>query len=379
MPDSRTTQNANVGNNFHVGNGDEIGPIREEIDSIDSEIVELLMRRTRLAREIGRVKGRDGKPFFTPERERQIYQRLDELSTGDLQGRQLISIFREIISASRAAEKPMRVAYWGPPGTFSNIAALQTFGASTELIPLDSIEDSFISVERGDSDYAVVPVENSIAGVVPETLDMFPQTNVKICAEQFVSIHHHLVSTQAELSKIERVFAGPQPAMQCRKWLRANLPGATLIEVAPTAKAAYRALDDPHSAAIANKLGAETVGIPIIAEHIHDNPNNVTRFLVIGYNEPARTGRDKTSVMFNLRNKPGELVKALRTLEEENVNLMMIESRPAQRSSFEYIFYVDCNGHRTDENLRNALDKLRHEALETVVLGSYPARDSQIR
>jgi chorismate mutase / prephenate dehydratase len=218
----------------------------------------------------------------------------------------------------------------------------------------------------------VVPVENSVAGVVPETLDMFPQTNVKICAETYVPIHHHLVSVSETLEGIRRVYAGPQPAQQCKRWLRMNLPLAEVIETVPTARAAHRALDDPEGAAIANRLGAETIRIPIVSEHIEDNPHNRTRFLVIGYNEPARTGDDKTSLMFNLRNRPGELYKALGAFDREGVNLMMIESRPAQRATFEYIFYCDCSGHRTDEPLQRAIESLKTCALETTILGSYP-------
>lgn len=346
--------------------------IREDIDAIDANLIDLLNRRAALAQEVGRVKGRDQKPFFTPERERQIYQRLEQANPGPLQSRQLVGIFREIISAARAAEKPLVAAYWGPPGTFTNLAAIQTFGSSTTFTPEESISDVFRAVEHGKADYGVVPVENSVAGVVPETLDMFPQTNVKICAEVYVPIQHHLLTTAGSIEEIERVYAGPQPAQQCRRWLKANLPKAQIIESVPTAKAAERALEDPQGAAIANRLAAETVGIPILVDNLQDNPGNRTRFLVIGYNEPAKTGADKTSMMFNLRNRPGELYRALGAFETEGVNLMMIESRPAQRATFEYIFYCDCSGHRTDEPLQKALETLKEYALESVILGSYP-------
>jgi chorismate mutase/prephenate dehydratase len=349
--------------------------IRQDIDGIDEEIVQLLSRRVALAQEVGRNKGRDGKPYFTPERERVIYDRLAHLNPGPLTRKQIEAVFREIISAARAAEKPLRCAFWGPAGTFTHLAALQTFGSSTDLVPVESISEVFQAVEQANVDYGVVPVENSVAGVVPETLDMFPQTNVKICAEQYVPIQHHLVSIAENLDHVERVYAGPQPASQCRRWLRSFLPKAQVIEVVPTAKAAERALEDPRSGAIANRLAAETIGIPILFEYIADNPANRTRFLVIGYNEPAKTNRDKTSIMFNVRNRPGELVKALGAFDGNGVNLTMIESRPAQRATFEYIFYIDCDGHRTDANLRAALDALRVHALETTLLGSYPHRD----
>ena len=349
--------------------------IRNEIDAIDASLIALLNRRAGLAQEVGKVKGADGKPFFTPERERQIYEKLESANPGPLQGRQLISIFREIISAARAAEKPLSVSYWGPEGTFSHLAAIQTFGHSTILAPRDSIHDVFRAVEHGEANYGVVPVENSVAGVVPETLDMFPLTTVRICAETFVDIHHHLVSLAPSLAEIERVYAGMQPMNQCMRFLRESLSHAEIVDTAPTAKAAKAALQDPKGAAIANRMASELVGIPILAEHIQDNPQNKTRFLVVGFNEPAKTGRDKTSLMFNLRNKPGELYRALGAFDQTGVNLMMIESRPAQRQGFEYIFYIDVAGHRTDDKLLSALEILRGYALETIVLGSYPSTD----
>lgn len=346
---------------------------RNEIDALDAQLVELLNRRAELAQSIGHLKGRDQRPFFTPEREREVFERLREINAGPLLPEQLRSIFREVISAARALEKPLTAAFWGPPGTFSHIAATQTFGSSSNLAPVDSIHDVFMAVEHGSADYGVVPVENSLAGVVPETLDMFPVTNVKICAERYIAIDHHLVTVADSLDAIKRVFAGPQPALQCRRWLRENVPQAEIVEVMPTARAAERALHDVESAAIANRLGAETVGIPILVEHIQDNPQNQTRFLVIGFNEPAQTGRDKTSLMFNLRNQPGQLYRALGALEAHGVNLQMIESRPAQRAQFEYMFFLDCMGHRADDNMATAIERLRGLALETVVLGSYPS------
>lgn len=349
--------------------------IRTEIDQIDSSLIEILNRRASLALEVGQVKGKDGKPFFTPERERQIADRLAKENPGPLRAYQIASIFREIISAARAAEKALVVAYWGPPGTFTNMAALKTFGASTTLKPCDSIQDVFLAVEHGQADYGVCPIENSTAGVVPETLDMFPQTNVKICSETFVDIDHFLCSKQPTLDKIERVYAGPQPANQCKRWLRQNMPNAEIVETMPTTRAIQKALEDASGAAIANRLGSELAQLPILVEHIEDNPYNRTRFIVIGYNEPAKTGCDKTSLMFNLRNRPGELYHALGAFVHHDVNLMMIESRPAQRASFEYIFYCDCSGHQRDASIQAAIAELKEHALETVILGSYPASE----
>lgn len=349
--------------------------IRRDIDAIDEQLIKLLNDRVSLAQEVGKVKGKDGKPFFTPERERQIYDKLQTTNPGPLQNRQLAAIYREIISAAIAAEKPLVIAYWGPAGTFTHLAAIQTFGTSADFVAQDSIADVFQAVEHGNADYGVLPIENSVAGIVPETIDMFPQTNVRICAEQYVPIQHHLVSIAPSLDQVERIYAFGQPYNQCRKWIRANLPNAEIVDTAPTSRAAQKALEDPHGAAICNKFAAELVGIPILVEHIEDNPANRTRFIVTGYNEPAKTGRDKTSFMFNVRNRPGTLVAALKAFEENGVNLMMIESRPAQRATFEYIFYCDCNGHRTDKEVQAAISTLRNVANEVVTLGSYPYRD----
>lgn len=353
----------------------DVDAVRSEIDDLDANLVEMLNRRASLAQEIGLLKGRDGKPFFTPERERAIFERLAKLNQGPLLAGQLQGIFREVISAARAAETPLVAACWGPAGTFSHAAALQAFGRSAELRFEESITDVFLSVEHRKAHYGVVPIENSIAGIVPETLDGFPLTNVKICAEVYLPVHHHLVTTCASLESIERVYAGPQPAAQCRHWLRENLRHATVVQATPTSRAAQLALEDPAGAAVANRMGAELVGIPILREHIEDNPHNRTRFLVVGFNEPNKTGADKTSLMFNLRNKPGELHRALGALVAQEVNLQMIESRPAPRASFEYLFFCDCEGHRVDPHLERAIEALKGCALETIVLGSYPAAD----
>ncbi|MBL8087114.1 MAG: prephenate dehydratase [Chthonomonas sp.] len=350
----------------------KLDEIRTEIDLLDGELIRLLNQRAELAQEVGRVKGADRAPFFTPERERQIFRKLEESNPGPLNAQQLQAIYREIISAARAAEKPLDVAYWGPPGTFSNMASLQTFGSSTSHVPQESIQDVFLAVEHGQADYGVCPIENSTAGVVPETLDMFPQTNVKICAETNVDIHHHLCSFAPDLSAVKRVYAGPQPANQCKRWLRGNVPHAEIVECMPTTRAIERAMEDREGAAIANKLGAEVFQIPVLVEHIEDNPHNRTRFIVIGYNEPAKTGNDKTSLMFSLRNRPGELYRSLGAFVAHGVNMMMIESRPAQRATFEYIFYCDCAGHHSDSTVHMAIESLKLCALETTILGSYP-------
>lgn len=352
--------------------------IRHDIDSMDRQIIDLLDRRAMLAQEVGRVKGLDGRPFFTPERERQIFAKLEAARTEALGSHHLKNIYREIISAARDAERPLTISFWGPEGTFSEMAAIETFGSSARRLPVASITEVFLAVEHRQADYGVAPIENSTAGVVPETLDMFPQTNVKICAECFLAVNHHLGSVANSLGEIKRVYAGPQPAGQCRRWLAEHLPHAEIIDVVPTAAAAHKALNDPEGAAIANRYCIENLGLGFLAEHIEDHSQNRTRFIVLGPNEPEPTGQDKTSLMFNLRNKPGELYKVLGAFERHQVNLMMIESRPAPRAAFEYIFYVDLGGHRKNENVAAAVEAIRHIALETVILGSYPSTDPNL-
>ncbi|MBL1148590.1 MAG: prephenate dehydratase [Armatimonadetes bacterium] len=350
----------------------EITEIRRLIDEVDEELLRILNRRAELAIRAGELKRRDDRPYYTPEREREVFDRLAKISGGPLQRRQIEAIFREVISVARSLEKTLEIGYWGPVGTFTHLAALKQFGREANFNPLDSIEEVFRAVEQSQADYGVVPVENSLVGVVPETLDMFARTNVRICAEVYVDIAHHLLTDCESLDAIERVYAGPQPAAQCRRWLRTNLPRAEVVEVVPTAKAAERAKADPSGASIGTKLAAENVGIGVLHEHIEDNPHNRTRFLVVGYNEPAPTGRDRCSLMFILRNRPGELYRALGAFDRYDVNLTMIESRPAQRAGFEYIFYCDCQGHHTDHLVAKAIETLRASALECVILGSYP-------
>lgn len=356
-------------------NDSALDGLRNDIDLIDAELVRLLEKRVETARRIGEIKGVSGTPFFTPERERQVYDRVVGYSAGTVPPARLQSIFREIMSAARAAETPLQVGYWGPEGTYTHQAAVAAFGHSVQHVPQSNIRDIFLAVERKQTDYGVVPIENSIGGVVPETLDMFSMTNVKICAESFLEVHHHLGSLTTDFSAIKRIYAGPQPSSQCREWLRSHVPQATIVDVVPTAGAVKQALDDPESAAIANEACLQLYGLPSVAQHIEDHSTNRTRFVTIGYNDPAPSGRDKTSLMFKLKNRRGELYKVLGCFVEYDVNLTMIESRPDPRSRLQYIFYVDCGGHRLEQNTMHAINDLRSVASEVVILGSYPSTD----
>lgn len=352
--------------------------VRADIDEIDAEIVRLLAQRARLALEIGKLKEFGRRPYFSPEREHQVFERLSKLDSGPLTPLQITAIFKEIVSAARAAEKPLCVSFWGPEGTFSHLAATQMFGRSTSFLPVESIEAVFKAVEYGRADYGIVPIENSVAGVIPETLDMFPVTNVKICDETFLKVEHHLASGGATLNEVDRIYAGPQPVAQCHNWIRNNLPRAEVVSAAPTARAAEMAMKDENGAAIVNTLTIENLGMSVLAERIEDSPDNKTRFVVLGFNEPKSTGRDKTTILFNLRNQPGELYKVLGAFADNYVNLLMIESRPAQRTTFEYLFFVDCGGHHSDQSVSKAIEAIKGFALEVTILGSFPSHDPSL-
>ena len=348
--------------------------LREKIDGIDAEIVRLLNSRAEVSREVGRQKAEDKSArFFAPERERDMIGRLlAQHANGALPKDSLLAIYREIISASIALQKPMTVAYWGPPGTFTEMAAVSRFGSSASYYDCAGIADVFGEVERGRADYGVVPVENSTEGVVNYTLDMFHDTPLRICAEIFVTIIQNLLTHAKSLGEIERLYVGPQPLAQCRGWLDRHLPTVEVIEIMPTSKSAERAAADPAGAAIAPRRSSEVYGLPMLFESIEDSPHNRTRFLVVGRNEPPPTGRDKTSALFAVKNEPGSLGRALRAFETHNVNLTMVANRPARNTAWEYVQFADFQGHELDEPVKQALDDLRRQSIYVNVLGSYP-------
>ncbi len=352
-----------------------VSELRKEIDSIDDRIVELLNRRAEIAVEIGTHKARARSQYFTPEREDAILRRLAQRSRGPLPAQALRAIYREIMSACRVLEKPLTIAFLGPPGTFSHQAAVMKFGSSSVLDPCDAIPEIFTRVERGVCDYGVVPVENSLAGVIPETLDTFLQTNVRVVSELFVPIVHNLATRCKKLEDIQVLYTHAQPLAQSRQWLRAHLPNVEIVEVGSTVRAAEAARDQEDAAALCPAMAAEITGLPILVEHTEDNPSNRTRFLVLGYNEPEPTGRDKTSLMFSVHHRAGALFRAMAAFEKYDVNLTMIESRPARVAVWEYVFYVDVQGHVKDDNVARALRQLKEHTLFLTVLGSYPAAE----
>jgi len=345
---------------------------RKEIDSIDEQVVQMLNRRAQLAQQIGHAKSHTRSHYFTPEREHTVFQKLMAVNNGPLDSAAIRSIYKEVISACRALEKPLTVAFLGPEGTFSHLATIARFGNSSHFAPTDSIAEVFLQVERNAADYGIVPVENSWAGVVPETLDTFMHSNLRVVSEVYQAITHNLLAHTDDLSKIKRLYTHFQPLAQCRQWLNNHLPHVEKIETSSTTKAAERSAEDPESAAIATSLAAERYNLPIICEHIEDNSTNRTRFLVLGYNEPEPTGKDKTSLMFSVHNRAGELVHALNAFQKYDVNLTMIESRPTKTEAWQYVFYIDVQGHARDNSVMKSLNELKEQSLFVRILGSYP-------
>jgi chorismate mutase/prephenate dehydratase len=346
--------------------------LRRQIDAVDDEILKLLSRRAELAQEVGKSKSKEASQFFRPERERQIFERLTEANPGPLNKDAIRAVWREIISAARALESPLSIAYLGPPGTFSHRAALDKFGSSSEFKPVATIPDVFTEVERNAADYGVVPVENSTEGVVPYTLDMFSQTPLKVCAEVFVPVVHNIGTRTESLKNIKRLYAHPQSLAQSRGWVRDNLPKAEIVDVTSNSKAAQLAAMDSEGAAICPEIAAEIYGLPLIAKKVEDSPYNRTRFLVIGRNEPAPSGKDKTSIFFSVRHKAGALLRSMAAFDAHNINLTMIESRPTKQMPWEYVFFIDFQGHIRDEAVSHALKLLEEQSLFVTILGSYP-------
>lgn len=349
--------------------------LRGRIDSIDRRLLALLRERAEVAREIGALKAGEGLQVYDPEREARLLQVLSDAAVEPLTPQAVRAIYREIISHSRALQRPPVVAYLGPDHTFSHLAALQHFGAACLFRPQGSVEDVFGEVARGNAEFGIVPFENSIQGVETRTLDCFVDTSLLICAESYVDVHICLLGC-GSLEQIKRVHSHPQPLAQCRQWLRQHLPNVALVPQASTSAAAAEAAaaNDPGEAALATAAAGEFYGLNVLAENIEDLPNNRTRFFVIGHTEPGPTGRDKTSVVFTTPHRSGALAAALVPLSAHQINLTLIQSRPAPtRLEGPYIFYLDFEGHQSEPMVKGALDGLREQCQTLKVLGSYPA------
>jgi len=350
----------------------DISDIRNRIDTIDKQLVEMLNERAECAIEIGKMKNKGQKSIFAPEREVQVLSGVLRNNKGPLSDKTMSAIFREVISACRALEKPISVAYFGPAGSNTHIASILKFGDSTDFVACNTIPDVFNAVERKEANYGVVPVENSTEGVVNHTLDMFLLSDLRICAEIYAPIQHNLLSCGTDISQIKRVYSIGQAIAQCRNWLATHLPGVEVIEVSNTAKGAKMCEGYPTSAAIATSLAAKEYNLNILEEGIEDSPHNKTRFLVVGYSKPNPSGKDKTSVVYAVPHKSGALYHSLKVFEDQGINLTMIESRPTKLMPWEYIFFIDCQGHEQDEAVQRSLAELNQMALFVRVLGSYP-------
>jgi chorismate mutase/prephenate dehydratase len=346
---------------------------RSRINNLDAEILTLLNQRGQAALHIGEIKRQQDLPFYVPEREAEVLDRLVALNQGPLPAEAVRAVWREILSASLALEEPLRVAYLGRPGTFTHEAAVRRFGSSTRFVGVRAIADTFDEVERGRAEYGVVPIENSTEGAVNVTLDRLIDSELLITGELTLDIAQHLLSRAADLGDVKLVCSHPQALAQCRQWLAGHLPDVAIEETPSTTAAAERAKDDPTVAAIASEMAARLCDVPILRPRIEDNPYNSTRFLVIGHRPAPPTGRDKTSILFSMRNEPGVLYSILRPFAERRLNLTKIESRPTKRRPWEYVTFVDFEGHRDTDDVRAVLAEVNERCQFLKILGSYPA------
>ncbi|MEZ0233279.1 MAG: prephenate dehydratase [Methylophilaceae bacterium] len=343
---------------------------RDQIDAIDEQLLKLINQRAQLAREIGNLK--HGGPIYRPEREAQVLRRLVEANDGPLSAEAVTAIFRSVMSNCRALEKELSVAFLGPLGTFSEEAANKQFGGLSAPIQCSSIDEVFRMVESSRVDYGVVPVENSTEGAVGRTLDLLMATGLHICGEITLPVHHNLLSKKNDKSEVRKVYSHAQSLAQCHEWLNQNLPDVERQAVASNAEAARLATEDPGAAAIASKRAAELFELNLLAESIEDDPKNTTRFLVLANHEVAASGKDKTSLVIATKNIPGAVVDLLKPLAEYNVSMSKLESRPSKTGMWEYVFFVDIEGHHQEAHVKNALIELEKRASLLKILGSYP-------
>jgi chorismate mutase/prephenate dehydratase len=350
----------------------EIKGLRGKIDQIDNQILDLLNERAKLVLKVGELKQTGNYDFHLLDRECEIYERLVRRNPGPFPTEAIRDVFREILSASLSLEKTLKVMYLGPEATFCHIASIQQFGHSAKFFQAKGLADIFDEVERGRIDYGVVPIENSTEGVVNLTLDLFIDSPLKICAEVLLQVSHHLLSKSGKIEDIKRVYSHPQAIAQCSNWLFKNLPHIPIKEVFSTAKAAQHAAEDKNVAAIASEFAAKYYRLKVVRRSIEDIAQNFTKFWVIGKKSPGRTGSDKTSIMISLKDGVGALYHMLEPFADQGINLTKIESRPFKKRPWEYIFFIDIEGHIQDENVTTSLKEVKENSQFVKVLGSYP-------
>jgi chorismate mutase / prephenate dehydratase len=351
----------------------QLAKIRNEIDRLDQKVVKLLNARLKHTQKIGELKRGAKTRIYVAEREAQVLRRVQAANGGPLKPAALQAIYREIMSAALALEKPLVIAYLGPEATNTHQAALRKFGASVEYRPMQALADVFAAVEKGEADYGVVPIENSTEGSVRDSLDLFVETPLKIVAEVQLSIDHALISKEP-LARIKKVYSKDQALAQCRRWLQRHLPHAQLVDIDSTALGVQRAAKEKGAAAVAPPLAAERYGVPIVAEHIQDQKNNTSRFGILGREASGAVGggQDKTSLLVSLHHEPGALLRALQPFDRRKLNLTRIESRPSRLRPWDYIFFLDVTGHFEDAAMQAALKQLRRQCPLVKWLGSYP-------
>lgn len=349
----------------------QLAPLRAKIDELDQRIITLINERARIVVEVGKVKQTGDNPIYVPERERQVLDQVRKYNQGPLPDACLEAIWRELMSGSFALERPLRVGYLGPPGSFSHLAARRKFGASIEYDDLNDIAGVFEAIHRAHIDLGLVPIENSAIGGIGETLDCFLGSDARVCAEVLINIHHNLLANDPP-EKVTKIYSKPEALAQCRKWLSVQMLQADKVPAASTSKAAEIAAGESGAAAIGSTLAGEVYGLKVLFQNIEDNPQNTTRFFVIGKHPPKPSGDDKTSIMFTTEHKAGALTAVLDIFRDYGLNLTHIDKRPSQRANWEYIFFVDVIGHISDTKVTEAIGKAKSHCLQMTVLGSYP-------
>ncbi len=345
--------------------------LRKKIDALDEQLVELINQRAQIVVEVGKLKAAGAAPIYAPDREKAVLDKIARNNKGPLPDKTLAAVWREIMSGSFFLERPLRIAYLGPEGSFSHNAAILKFGQSVDYEALADIRAIFEEVSKGHSDFGIVPIENSAGGGVRESLDAFVETDVLICAEANMAIHHNLMAN-CPMSQIEKIYSQPEIFAQCRNWLAGAFKDAQLIPMASSSKAAQLAATEPNAAAIASAVAAEVYGLKILCQDIEDISNNITRFLIIAKEDAKPTGDDKTIILFSTAHKTGALVDVLSVFKKYNINMTNIGSRPNKKREWEYYFFVDFLGHKLDEPVRKALDEVKPHCLQLSVLGSFP-------
>jgi chorismate mutase/prephenate dehydratase len=354
-----------------------LAEIRGRIDAVDRELQDLISERARLAQVVGVTKRASGTPtveFYRPEREAEVLQSVIDRNRGPLADEEMVRLFREIMSACLAQQQPLKIAFLGPEGTFTQQAVLKHFGHSVRALPLASIDEVFREVESGAADFGIVPIENSTEGTVNHTADMFLISPLKICGEVELRVQQNLMGRMTGLDRVQRVCSHQQSLAQCRQWLDENLPNVERLTVASNAEAARRARDEAGTAAVAGQVAAEVYGLKVLVPGIEDRPDNTTRFLVIGRKLLERSGRDRTTLLLSGPDTsgPGALLRLLEPIARHGISLTRLESRPSRRRKWDYVFFVDLEGHVNDAPVAEALADLKQRASLCKVLGSYP-------